>query len=474
MCIGRSKNGIMNVSRLMTALALIFCMLVVIPEKATQGATKPAKPVIALEQGQDGASVKVTIKKTERADGYLIYMKSDTATKYKKVKALKKSGNAERSYTIKNLSEGKYSFKVRAYVKEDGKAVKGAYSKAKSITLTLSSNVSVQSDVEISKKYFPDSNFRAYVSENFDTNKNGKLSKEEMQSVKNIDCSDMNIASLEGIAFFDELCCLTCYRNPLALIDVSRNTKLTELYCGNNYFLVDEDSYTRDSDLFLLKNLDVSHNKELKRLQCVRSEVHSIIFGDNTELEYLNVFDTALSELDLKTLVNLKELLCSNTPLTSLDLSHNKKLEILNCSNNDCTYYFRAKSLDLSQNVVLRELSCNSVTELDISNNTALEKLDLSDNEHIKSVDVTGLFALEYIWKNDYHGITDNEDGELNIEIIDKTPLIPINEENFPNSEYRRSLLEYCDRDNDGMLSRAEIASSYDDGLIKFALKYNH
>ena len=98
-------------------------------------AVTPAKPSIKLKQDADAKTVTVTISKTENASGYYIYIKGPEDTKYKLAKTLKKDGSAARSYTFTNLEPGAYSIKVKAYLKTDGKTVKGKYSKAKNVVL---------------------------------------------------------------------------------------------------------------------------------------------------------------------------------------------------------------------------------------------------------------------------------------------------------------------------------------------------
>ena len=62
-------------------------------------------------------------------------MKAGNDAKYKKIKTLKKDGSADRVYTVNNLGAGQYSFKVKAYLKDGKKTVKGKYGKAKSLKL---------------------------------------------------------------------------------------------------------------------------------------------------------------------------------------------------------------------------------------------------------------------------------------------------------------------------------------------------
>ena len=85
---------------------------------------KPAKAAISKVTPAK-TSIKVTIKsqKTSGVAGYQIAYRKGTG-KWKTVKTTKLT------YTVKKLKANtKYSFKVRAYKKIDGKMVYGAYSK---------------------------------------------------------------------------------------------------------------------------------------------------------------------------------------------------------------------------------------------------------------------------------------------------------------------------------------------------------
>ena len=125
-----------TIKKIIVLMLTLVLVAGIIPESGMQAASKPGKPTISLSAEKNGTAIKITISKNLNAQGYIIYMKSAIDLKYRKIKTLKKDGSAERSYTIKNLSEGTYSFKVKAYVKDGGKTVKSAYSSAKKITLS--------------------------------------------------------------------------------------------------------------------------------------------------------------------------------------------------------------------------------------------------------------------------------------------------------------------------------------------------
>lgn len=168
------KDLFIKLFKTLLTLSLAFGMAILVPLADAEAATKPAKPVISVKSDKDGTAVKVTISSTKNAEGYLIYMKSDTDTKYKKVKTLKKDGTVARSYTVKKLSAGTYSFKVKAYLKSGEKTIKGSYSKVKTVTLeTAADKGDTKSTSDFSKAKTGDYiTFGSYEQDN--NPKNGK------------------------------------------------------------------------------------------------------------------------------------------------------------------------------------------------------------------------------------------------------------------------------------------------------------
>lgn len=92
----------------------------------------------------------------------------------------------------------------------------------------------ITGDVVISENSFPDDGFRAYVSEECDTNGDGYLSKNEIWAVAEIDVQCIGITDLTGIEYFTKLTYLNCMSNELTSINISSNTELEELSCINN------------------------------------------------------------------------------------------------------------------------------------------------------------------------------------------------------------------------------------------------
>jgi len=80
----------------------------------------------------------------------------------------------------------------------------------------------------------PDVNFKLYLLESFDTNKDGKISMSEAKTVIEIDCSYRNIETLEGIEKFENMERLICNNNNLRELELRYNKKLNWLDCTNN------------------------------------------------------------------------------------------------------------------------------------------------------------------------------------------------------------------------------------------------
>ncbi|MCR5725894.1 MAG: glycoside hydrolase family 11 protein [Lachnospiraceae bacterium] len=91
------------------------------------------KPKCSANPTSGKNAVKITTAKADYADGFYIYMRKSGEKNYHKVKKISKNGSVKRSCTIKNLEQGKYYIKIKAYVKSGGKTYTGKYSKTVSI-----------------------------------------------------------------------------------------------------------------------------------------------------------------------------------------------------------------------------------------------------------------------------------------------------------------------------------------------------
>jgi Leucine-rich repeat (LRR) protein len=164
----------------------------------------------------------------------------------------------------------------------------------------------------------PDAKFKAYLVENFDTDKDGEISEDEALEIKDIRCLRKEIASLSGISSFTNLEVLMCNENKLSSIDVSKNLRLEELSCSGNE----------------LRNLDVSRSVLLTKLTCYSCGLTALNLSANTELLELNCSNNNLTTLDVSNNALLQKLFCQKNDLKILDLRKNTAINTLNCTEN--------------------------------------------------------------------------------------------------------------------------------------------
>ena len=166
----------------------------------------------------------------------------------------------------------------------------------------------IENSPRIDATNFPDANFRKYVLEQIDQNKDGKLSNQEIADTTSIDCSNSSIANLKGIEFFKNLETLRCYENKLTALDVSKNTVLTTLECKKNQ----------------LTSLKVNTN--LTKLDCGDNKLTSLNISKSTKLTYLRCYNNKLTTLAISHSPELEELRCFGNKINNLDVTKCKKL----------------------------------------------------------------------------------------------------------------------------------------------------
>ncbi len=306
------------------------------------------------------------------------------------------------------------------------------------VTITAKSadgKVSATCKVTVTAEYvdFPDPNFRKYMVDNFDLNGNGKISLTEAKKITSIKVSTVDIESVEGIEYLDNLERLdvsnplgdriSSGRKPdgayygvwslpvgkLTSLDLSHNPDLTYLNCGYNQ----------------IGHLNISKNYLLKELRCYLNPLYSIDLSNNSQLIFLECSSNQLTSLDISNNTDLVSLYCHCNQLTSIDVSNNVKLELLYfavnnissidiCNNPALTSLYcnsnQLTSLDVSKNTALTELYCenNQLTTLDVSKNTALKDLfcysnqlttlDVSKNKSLTSLDCSPMSTLKTLY----------------------------------------------------------------------------
>ena len=350
------------------------------------------------------------------------------------------------------------------------------------------SNASVS--LSINAAIFPDSNFRSYITSNFDTDNDGVLSDTEISSITEIQADSQGIQSLSGIENFTALEYLSCGSNDISSLDVSGNTALTYLnFWGNNVSSIDLSKNTALKEIYFYDNnissVDFSGNTEIISIDCVHNGLRYIDVSGCTKLEFLNVYDNLLTELDVSNCTRLNNLSFGSNDVSEIDLSNNPLITYLGCNEN------RLATLDLSgMSGDITELYMDSqmidgmtITgtgdssypyQLDFSAYMSPDKFaNVSDVQGIDSGNgnITTTYAdgiarfASYPSSVQYNYATGYGSILMDVTISGaglSSGDVEINAENFPDDNFRSYVSTNFDTDGDGVLSASEIADVLD------------
>ena len=237
---------------------------------------------------------------------------------------------------------------------------------------------------------FPDAEFRRFLRDCCDTNNDGKL---------DVDIQNMTIPTsyaiknLKGIESFEDLEKLDCHDIGLTTLNVGKNFKLKELDCSGNqlkeYYPILSSGLKKlncSNNKLTYMNLGILYGLNLEEVDCSNNNITKIVMDSVGELVKFDCSNNDLMTLDVSQCLKLKELNCSGNQLMELDVGHQTQLTQLDCSNNKLT------ELNVKQNGGLISLICNDnqLTTLDLSQNHSLSHLNCAKNR-LTCVDVTGI-----------------------------------------------------------------------------------
>ena len=271
-------------------------------------------------------------------------------------------------------------------------------------------------DIEINETKFPDPEFREYVSDKLDRDKNGSLSPFEISVVTQLNVVKYPaIGNLKGIEYFTALTRLYCYDTGIQDLDVSGNTKLTYLDCKNTGIQTlvvnnNPDLETLDCSNTGIRSLNVSSSPKLIILKCNNTEIEELNVNGNPKLKNLDCANTGIQSLNVSSNIDLAYLDCNNTGIKDLVVSGNPNLGSLDCHSTGI------QSLDVSGNPKLITLKCNNtgIGALVVSSNSMLQRLECN-NTGIKDLDVSGNPKLETLYCSNTEIQTLNVSGNPNL-----------------------------------------------------------
>ena len=351
------------------------------------------------------------------------------------------------------------------------------------LVLTLSS----KADVAINSTYFPDLQFRYFLTNYVAGGSDGVFTDAELAAVTEINMKGWQTAinSIEGVQNFTNLRKLRLADNTnVTRFPVRGLTHLTYLECkkyGDGIDLAeDPDLYdcTELDTLILyghhMTSLDLSRQTKLKYLDVAYCNLTALDLSHNLQLEYIDFAydELASGTFDASIFPNLKVLDCGNCFLDSLNVTGCTQLTELNCEWN----HLDMTQFDLSTNTALTTLNCAcgyGSGVLNLSNQPNLVSLT-ANNCNLTGLIFANVGNLTYLNVNNNNALTSLDlQGATNLEELQcgncrmTTLVVPENVRNL-SCTYSAALtslivgnndkLEYIFVDHSPLLSTIDIS----------------
>ncbi len=273
-------------------------------------------------------------------------------------------------------------------------------------------NMNITSDKFLS---IPDTSFEEIlIAKGIDSDGvvNRQILKSDAEVIEDLDLANLElgtITNLTGIEGFTSLKRLYANQHDIEQIDLSANILLEEVHLAGNY----------------LSSIDVSKNTNLVALDLTSNQLTTIIglsnlvklksidlsFNyfvelsiNNPALEVLHFSNNDLINLDISSVVNLKNVLLTSNKLNSLDISSNIELQTLLVSDN------QLQSINLSENISLTHvyIASNLITGLDVSKNQNLVELKVDRNPSLNCIKIANGQNIPSVTLSNHQALNDS------------------------------------------------------------------
>lgn len=320
------------------------------------------------------------------------------------------------------------------------------------------------------KLNFPDEEFRSFLINHCDTNKDGKL---------DVDIKSMTIPTsyaiknLEGIRFFEDLEKLDCHGIGLTTLNVGKNFKLEELDCSGNqlkeYYPILSSGLKKlncSHNKLTYMNLGILHGLNLEEVNCSNNEIRNIVMDSVGELVKFDCSNNDLMTLDVSQCSKLQELNCSGNQLMELNVNNQGQLTELDCHNNKLTELNvkqngsltslicndnQLTTLDLSQNHSLSNLNCanNQLTQLNLNNMSALKELNCANNQ-LPQLNLNNMISLKELkcQNNQLTALDVSSSPNLATLVLKNNHLTSLNLDNNPHLDFSITDVYHSDFNN--------------------------
>ncbi len=213
----------------------------------------------------------------------------------------------------------------------------------------------ITADVKLDAAAFPDENFRAVIARQADTDGDGMLSREEIDSFTEL---KITYPHKKGHP---------CYGETLTYAE-------DDVYCNG-------ESHVYDGIFMDVSGMEVFRNLETLRFHNIKPE--NIPFGSLANLRVFSLFSAPAMDVDVSGAPRLEELVLASVDVRRLDTSGLTALKKISI----CRVSLPGQTLDVSAFPHLEELTVKGtvVGRLNLKKNTALKKLDLQVMNYLEA-----------------------------------------------------------------------------------------
>lgn len=254
---------------------------------------------------------------------------------------------------------------------------------------------------KIDKATFPDAALRNYLSENFDSDRNGILSPVEIDSIHTFNLNNVGVTDLTGIEHLWYLMYIHIENEKITTLDLSSKERLYQLEIRDTPVEIlklpedtDESPMTLQIVGTRIKELDLTFCKNLDYLTIANTPLEKFQLGDHSDMLQILIESTAVQTLDLSGCTGLKDIqIHNNKSLKSINAKGLSNLEVLSCTYNVL------ETLDISGADNLIELSAyvNKISAFKYSQHSKLRILDVSSNDISGRIDLNCFPAVETV-----------------------------------------------------------------------------
>lgn len=151
------------------------------------------------------------------------------------------------------------------------------------------------------------------------------MSRNQLNSITEIEINNKNIQDLKGIEYFSSLVRLDCDGNQIKSLDLSKNTKLETLFCRSNKLtslVLPKSLTTLYCSNNNLTSLNLTGYNNLNTLYCQLNNLNNLIVSGLPSLSVINCYNNRLNSLNLQGCTEMYQISCFGNQISGSNMDN--------------------------------------------------------------------------------------------------------------------------------------------------------